>query len=113
MPLLRCPYTTKFFLHRGIAKTDKSDHFALFCLLKTKFEQPNINNIVIKQVVNKAKPGFNYTHCQMVLTIFFRKICMLCIIYDQGFPERKTEIKPKNLHSGNLILTTLCLSPRN
>ena len=31
-------------LHSGIVKTD----FAVFCLLKTNFEQSNIKNIVIK-----------------------------------------------------------------
>ena len=35
-------------LHSGIVKTDISDHFAVFCLLKTNFEQSNVKNIVIK-----------------------------------------------------------------
>ena len=40
-------------LNSGIVKTDISDHFALFCLLKTNFEQSNIMNMVIKQDILK------------------------------------------------------------
>ena len=41
-------------LRSGIGKTDISDHFAVFCLLKTNFEQSNIKNIVIKGDINEA-----------------------------------------------------------
>ena len=41
-------------LQSGIVKTDISDHFAVFCLLKTNFEQSNIKNIIIKREMNKA-----------------------------------------------------------
>ena len=35
-------------LHSGIVKADISDHFAVFCLLKTDFQQSDIKNIIIK-----------------------------------------------------------------
>ena len=41
-------------LHSGIVKTEISDHFAVFCLLKTNFEQSNIKNIVIKRDIKEA-----------------------------------------------------------
>ena len=41
-------------LHSGIVKTDITDHFALFCLLKANFEQSNIKNIIMKQDINEA-----------------------------------------------------------
>ena len=41
-------------LHSGIVKTDISDHFAVFCLLKTNFEQSNIKNIIVKRGINEA-----------------------------------------------------------
>ena len=33
-------------LHSCIVKTDIGDHFAVFCLLKTNFQQSNIKNII-------------------------------------------------------------------
>ena len=44
-------------LHSDIVKTDISDHFAVFCLLKTNFGQSNIKNIVIKPVLNTLNPS--------------------------------------------------------
>ena len=40
--------------HSGIVKTDISDHFAVFCLRKTNFEQSNIKNIIVKRDINEA-----------------------------------------------------------
>ena len=95
-------------LHSGIVKTDISDHFAVFCLLKTNFEQSNIKNIIVKRDINKAsiahfKSLFNSIDWNLVTqtslpndsyNIFLE---IFVQIYDQAFPERKTEIKPKNL----------------
>ena len=64
-------------------KTDISDHFAVFCLLKTSFEQSNIKNIIAKRDIKEAsiehfKSLFNSIdwdlhklRCQMILTISF------------------------------------------
>ena len=41
-------------MHSGIVKTDISVHFAVFCLLKTNFEQSNIKYIIVKRDINKA-----------------------------------------------------------
>ena len=41
-------------LHSGIVKTEISDHFAVFYLLKSNFEQSNIKNIIIKRDINEA-----------------------------------------------------------
>ena len=95
--------------HSGIVKTDISDHFAVFCLRKTNFEQSNIN-IIVKRDINAAsiehfKSLFNSIDwdfvTQMSLSddsynIFLEKFVQ---IYAQAFPERKIEIKPKNLVS--------------
>ena len=37
----------------GIIKTDISDHFAVFSLLKTNFEQTNIKKTIIKRGINE------------------------------------------------------------
>ena len=97
-------------LHSGIVKTDISDHFAVFCLLKTNFEQSNIKNIIVKRDINEAsiehfKSLFNSIDWNLITqtslqndsyNIFLEKFER---IYDQAFPERKIEIKPKNLVS--------------
>ena len=97
-------------LHSGIVKTDNSDHFAVFCLLKTNFEQSNIKNIAIKRDINEAsiehfKSLFNSIDWDLNIqtslpnhfyNIFLEKFVQ---IYNQAFPERKIEIKAKNLVS--------------
>ena len=82
----------------------------MFCLLKTNFEQLNIKNHVIKRDINEAstehfKSFFNSIDWDLVTqtllpnhsyNIFLEKFVQ---IYDQAFPERKFEIKAKNLVS--------------
>ena len=82
----------------------------MFCLLNTNFEQSNIKNVVIKRDINKAsiehfKSVFNRIDWELVTqtsmpndsyNIFLEKFVQ---IYDQAFPERKIEIKAKNLVS--------------
>ena len=94
-----------------------------FCLLKTKFEQSNIKNIVIKRDINKAsiehfKSLFNSTDWDLVTqtslpnhsyNIFLE---IFVQIYDETFPERKLEIKAKNLVSP-WITRSLRKSSRN
>ena len=91
-------------------KTDISDHFAIFSLLKTNLELTNIKKTIIKRDINQGsmryfKTIFNSTD-QDLLTqtsstndsynIFFERSIK---IYDQAFPERKIGIKQKNLSS--------------
>ena len=97
-------------MHSGIVKTDISDHFAVFCLLKTNFEQSNIKNIVIKRDINEAsiehfKSLFNSINWDLVTqtslpndshNIFLEKFVQ---IYNQALPERNIKIKAKNLVS--------------
>ena len=97
-------------MYSGIVKTDISDHFAVFCLLKTNFEQSNIKNIVVKRDINEAsierlKCLFNIIDWGLVtqtslpsdsFNIFLEKFVQ---IYDQAFPERKIEIKARNFDS--------------
>ena len=97
-------------LQSGIVKTDISDHFAVFSLIKTDLEQSNIKNIVIKRDINENsiehfKFLFNSIDWNLVTqtstpndsyNIFLDKFVQ---IYDQAFPERKIEIKTKNLIS--------------
>ena len=40
-------------LQSGIIKTDVSDHFAVFALMKTSLVQPNIKKTFIKQDINE------------------------------------------------------------
>ena len=98
-------------LYSGIVKTDISDRFAIFRLLRTNFEQSNINNIIIKRGINGAiiehfKSLINSIdsgaylhklHCQMVLIIFFEE--KFVQTYNLVFPGRIIEIKPKNVVS--------------
>ena len=97
-------------MHSGILKTDISDHFAVFCLLKTNSEQSNIKNIIIKGDINEAsieyfKSLFDSIDWHLLTqtllpnnsyNIFLEKFVQ---IYDQAFPERKIKIKPKSLVS--------------
>ena len=82
----------------------------MFCLIKTNFVQSNIKNIFIKGDINEAsikhfKSLFNSIDWDLVTetslpnhscNIFLEKFVQL---YDQAFPERKIEIKAKNLVS--------------
>ena len=79
-------------------------------LVKTSFEQSNIKNIIVKRDINEAsiehvKSFFNSIDWDFVTktslsndsySIFLEKFVQ---IYDQAFPERKIEIKAKNLVS--------------
>ena len=87
-------------LDSGFVKTDVSDHFVVFCLLKTNFEQSNIKSIIVKRDINEAsiehfKSLFNSIDWDLVTqtllpndsyNIFLEKFVQ---IYDQAFPERK------------------------
>ena len=97
-------------MHSGIVRTDIRDHFAVFCLLKTNFEQSNIKNITVKQDISEPsiehfKSFFNSIDwilvTQTLLPNDYYNISLETFvqIYDQAFPERKIEIKPKNLVS--------------
>ena len=92
----------------GIIKTDISDHFAIFSLIKTNLKQMNIKKTIIKKNMNEDsmkyfKVIFNSIDLDMftqtLLTndsynIFLERFIK---IYDQAFPGRKIEIKQKNL----------------
>ena len=51
-------------LHSGVVKTDFSDHFAMFHLLETIFEQSDFKNIIIdweikEEIIEQFKSLFN------------------------------------------------------
>ena len=85
-------------LHSGILKTDISDHFPVFFLLKTNSEQSNIKNIIIKRDINEASiehfislfDSIDWHLLTQTLlpnnsyNIFLEKFVR---IYDQAFPE--------------------------
>ena len=91
-------------------KTDISDHFAIFSLLKTNLELTNIKKTIIKRDINQGsmryfKTIFSSTDWDLLTqtsstndsyNIFLERFIK---IYDQAFPERKIEIKKKNLPS--------------
>ena len=97
-------------IQSGIIKTDISDHFAVFSLLKTNLEQTNIKKTIIKRDINEDsmkyfKTIFKSTDWDLITQtssandsydIFLERFIK---IYDQAFPERKIEIKQKNLSS--------------
>ena len=97
-------------IQSGIIKTDISDHFAVFSLLKTDLEQTNIKKTIIKRDINEdstkyLKTIFNSTDWELLTqtsstndsyNMFLESFIK---IYDQAFPERKIEIKQKNLSS--------------
>ena len=98
------------YIQSGIIKTDISDHFAVFSLLKTNLEQTNIKKTIIKRDINEdstkyLKTIFNSTDWELLTqtsstndsyNMFLESFIK---IYDQAFPERKIEIKQKNLSS--------------
>ena len=83
-------------------KTDVSDHFAIFSLLKTNLELTNIKKTIIKRDINQGsmryfKTIFNSTDKDLLTqtsstndpyNIFLERFIK---IYDQAFPERKIE----------------------
>ena len=95
-------------IQSGIIKTDISDHFAVFSLLKTNLEQTNIKKTIIKRDINEDsmeyfKFIFNSTDWDLLTqtsstndsyNIFLKRFIRN---YDQAFPERKIEVKQKNL----------------
>ena len=97
-------------IQSGIIKTDISDHFAVFSLIKTNFKQTNIKKTIIKRDINEDsmkyfKAIFNSIDWDLLTqtlstndsyNIFLERFIK---IYDQAFPERKIEIKQKNLSS--------------
>ena len=101
-------WTALFQLEMEVVSYNSFSKF--FCLLKANFEQANIKNIVIKWDINEAsiehfKSLFNSIDWDLVTqtsllnhsyNIFLEKFVQ---IYDQAFPERKFEIKAKNLVS--------------
>ena len=51
-------------MHSGVVKADVSDHFAMFRLLETNFEQSDIKNIIIdwgikEEIIEQFKSLFN------------------------------------------------------
>ena len=94
----------------GIIKTDISDHFAVFALMRTSLVQPNIKETFIKRDINENsikyfKSILNSVDWNLITqtstpdssyNIFLEKFIKL---YDTAFPERKVEIKQRNLTS--------------
>ena len=94
----------------GIIKTDISDHFAVFALMRTSLVQPNLKKTFIKRDINEDsikyfKSILNSVDWDLITqtttpdssyNIFLDKFIKL---YDIAFPERKVEIKQKNLTS--------------
>ena len=94
----------------GIIKTDISDHFAVFALMRTSLVQPNLKKTFIKRDINEDgikyfKSILNSVDWDLITqttapdssyNIFLDKFIKL---YEIAFPERKVEIKQKNLTS--------------
>ena len=97
-------------IQSGIIKTDVSEHFAVFSLIKTNLEHTNIKNAIIKRDVNEGsmkyfKTTFDSSDWDLLANILLTNDSYNIFLdrfiknYDQGFLERKIEIKQKNLSS--------------
>ena len=94
----------------GIIKTDISDLFAVLALMKASLVEPNIKRTFIKRYINENtikyfKSILNSVDWNLITqtstpdssyNIFLDKFIKL---YDIAFPERKAEIKQKDLTS--------------
>ena len=97
-------------MDNGIVKTDISDLFAMFFLLKTNFKQSNIKNVIVERDINEASIEHFKSLCNSIdwnlvtQTLLPNDSCNIFVekfaeIYDQALAERKIEIKPKSLVS--------------
>ena len=97
-------------IQSGIIKTDVCEHFAVFSLIKTNLEHTNIKNAIIKRDINEGnmkyfKTTFDSSDWDLLANILLTNDSYNIFLdrfiknYDQGFLERKIEIKQKNLSS--------------
>ena len=94
----------------GMIKTDISDHFGVFALMRTSLVQPNLKKTFIKRDINEDsikyfKSILNSVDWDLITqtttpdssyNIFLDKFIKL---NDIAFPKRKVEIKQRNLTS--------------
>ena len=99
-----------FEVHTGIIKNDVSDHFGIFCVLKTDLERKSNNEYILRRDIGKSNvekfKGLMNTVDRNLITqtlnpndsysIFIEKFIK---IYDQAFPLQKIKIKGKSLVS--------------
>ena len=100
----------EFEVHSGIIKNDISDHFGIFCVLKTDLERKSNNEYILRRDigesnVEKFKELMNTVDWNLITqtlnpndsySIFIEKFIK---IYDQAFPLQKIKIKGKSLVS--------------
>ena len=98
----------EFEVHSGIIKNDISDHFGIFCVLKTDLERKSNNEYILQRDigesnVEKFKELMNTVDWNLITqtlnpndsySIFIEKFIK---IYDQVFPLQKIRIKGKSL----------------
>ena len=96
-------------IESGIFKSEMSDHFSIFCKVKTNVNiSPNKNIIYQRKINDESIDDFKYllqhvnwsdvmnTDTNDSYNKFLNKFCEL---YDVAFPEIKIEVKPKNMLS--------------
>ena len=100
----------EFEVHSGIIKNDISDHFGIFCVLKTDLERKSNNEYFLRRDISesnvkKFKALMNTVDWNLITQtlnpndsycIFIEKFIK---IYDQAFPLQKIKIKGKSLVS--------------
>ena len=88
-------------VHSGIIKNDTTDHFGIFCVLKTDLERKSNNEYILqrdigKSSVEKFKELMNTVDWNLITqtlkpndsySIFIENVIK---IYDQAFPLQKT-----------------------
>ena len=92
----------EFEVHSGIIKNDTSDHFGIFCVLKTDLERKSNNEYILRRDIGKSnvekfKELMNTVDWNLITqtlnpndsySIFIEKFIK---IYDQVFPLQKSE----------------------
>ena len=100
----------EFEVHSGIIKNDISDHFGIFCVLKTDLERKSNNEYILRRDicesnVEKFKELMNTVDWSLITqtlnpndpySIFIAKFIKT---YDQDFPLQKIKVKRKSLVS--------------
>ena len=98
----------EFEVHSGIIKNDISDHFGIFCVLKTDLEKKSNNEYILRRDIGKSnvekfKEHMNTVDWNLITqtlnpndsySIFIEKFIKN---YDQAFPLQNIKIKGKSL----------------
>ena len=94
-------------IEAGIFKNDMSDHFPVFCNVKTNVSTNSDKTIIYKRIFNEESfddfkyllnhVGWNYIVNRDANESYNKLLMKFSELYDLAFPETKIEIKTKSL----------------